>query len=46
MPETICNHPSTITREEPDEYPGDGKYIITLCAVCLTELSRMHILGN
>lgn len=45
MPEIICNHPSTTTYREPDGSPEGGYYEVTICNVCMQELSRVHVIG-
>lgn len=45
MPQTICNHPSTVTTQEPDGSPEGGYYIVVTCTVCMQVLSRTHVIG-
>lgn len=41
----VCFHHTTITREEPDGSPEGGYYIVTICATCMQELGRVHVIG-
>lgn len=45
MPEVICNHPSTVTTQEPDGMGDGGYYETVTCTVCLQVLSRIHVIG-
>lgn len=45
MTPQLCTHPSTVTRHEPDGSPEGGYWIVTICATCMQELGRVHIIG-
>jgi hypothetical protein len=44
MPQ-LCTHPSRSTYHEPDGSPEGGYWIVTICAVCMVELGRVHVIG-